>query len=716
MFAPHRRHNKPKRSSDDSSPNSTDAVRLGKSHSFNHKSDGGGGGGGGLGLFSYFARARRRLVKRTHWETDSLLPTNTSSGASGGGGTPRPSAAALTCNSFLMGGHYYPGKDKKRRHMRRRTLWYKIFCSSPCRKLTSFLVVAYVLVWHILLPLGEVVLEMGGNLSARGGRPRYGYASSNNWLLYDASLKIPDLTQEQKLSVELVAARARLQYGSPQRNAQRMNLLGNIVPDWFHRNDDKNTKPSAAAKQEDAPALKPANKKEKEGAPTHPDAPKQKPSHSNKEAVVKKEVPPAKDSSQAAAAAAAAAPNTKEKVPAKKKGDESDASKNNSQPPPNSRVLQTNAVGLTPRTIHTARAEASTHSKCQTIVDTTTEEYSTTLVTQTSLSRLWILNETCARWKDPIVAVVFIPDGQELMTDQQTSSLLAACPNLQVIQYRANPEESDVQNYPVNRLRNVGLDAVTTSHVMVMDVDFVPSANLADTVRTALQQQQLGQHEHHHPEDEDQQQALVVPAFERLPPNPCESDSDCASFLQSNSSFIPKTFDTLQSCILDKDCIVFQSDNNWEGHSTTRSDQWLQRKWYEDEEEKTTFTKISCFHTARYEPYMVLRWCPASSDSSTDSNTPMAPYYDERFHGYGKNKIELVSHLRKKGYQFSILPEGFIVHNPHPESSIKEKWNDRRNSDLHASMDKLYAKFLDELDKMYKDAHDTSVKLCKREK
>ena len=28
-----------------------------------------------------------------------------------------------------------------------------------------------------------------------------------------------------------------------------------------------------------------------------------------------------------------------------------------------------------------------------------------------------------------------------------------------------------------------------------------------------------------------------------------------------------------------------------------------------------SFRKISCFHTARYEPYVVLEWCPASSDT-----------------------------------------------------------------------------------------------------
>jgi hypothetical protein len=93
----------------------------------------------------------------------------------------------------------------------------------------------------------------------------------------------------------------------------------------------------------------------------------------------------------------------------------------------------------------------------------------------------------------------------------------------------------------------------------------------------------------------------------------------------------------------------------------------------------------------------------------------VAPYYDERFHGYGKNKIELVSHLRKSGYHFAILPEGFIVHNPHPESTVKETWNDRDGSDLHSSMDQLYSSYLKELDAKYKDIHNSTVKLCKRQ-
>ena len=671
MLSPHRRHSK---RPSDSSVTSTDAVRLGKE-----------GPKASSGLFSYFAKARRRFAK-SHRETDTLLPTTYANVATS---QKRPSAAAITCNSFLMGGHYYPGKDKKRRHLRRRTLWYKFFCSSRGRKLASVLLIAYVVVWHVLLPLGDWLLQVGLSLSP-AGKHKNRYAS--NWLQFDASLKIPDWTHEQKLSVELAAARARLQYGSPQRNAQRLSLLGNIVPKWYHRNDV----PTEGQTMDDADYKKKKEPTKKTGGASTTKA-KKVPQTKTEKPKEEKKASTRKD--------AKVSPETKAPLKSKKEDDvavKNFVGKDAPDIASQSRVLQTSGEGLPVRTIHTFAEDASAHSKCQTKA---TAEFSTTLVTQSSLSRLWILNETCTRWKDPIVAVVFIPHGEDV-NDARFSSI--ACPNLQIIQYMAGPEESELSNYPVNRLRNVGLNAVTTSHVMVMDVDFVPSMGLAETIREALKLR----HEHH-PDGEDQQ-ALVVPAFERLPPHPCESETDCALYLQTNSSFVPSTFEALQTCMKTKDCIVFQSNNNWEGHSTTLSEQWLERKWYDDEEDKTTFMNIPCFHTARYEPYLVVRWCPSAS--STDSKVPVAPYYDERFHGYGKNKIELVSHLRKKGYRFAILPEGFIVHNPHPESAIKQTWNDRKGSDLHSSMDELYSKFLEELETMYKEVHESSVKLCRREK
>jgi len=611
--------------------------------------------------FISFDRARRQLSKKK--DSDTLLPTSyasTSNSTSSSSSSP-PKIRPLTCNGFLMGGNYYPGKDKKRRHMRRKTLWYRLFCSSPGRKAGTFLIMTYILFWHILMPGTEWLLQVGSMLT----KPHR--SKNTNWLLHDSTLKIPDLAKEQLVSIELVAARSKLQLQS-SINEKRFSVLEKIVPEWYHRNDPEVVKESEETDGE---------VREQEEALKHPVETVESP---NKEDKDKPEHP------------------------------DKDVDKMKS-----SRILKTTNDEYTVRTIHTPVTIAGMSSRCQGVINDL-NRYSTTLVTQTSLTRLWILNETCTRWKDPIVAVVFIShDNHDQQEDTTLKLLLPSCPNLHIIKYMANEEESKSENYPVNRLRNVGLDAVTTSHVVVMDVDFVPSDGLAATVLDALQ------HLHHtndkNDEDEDMDEdhhALVIPAFERIPPNPCESDTDCARYLQNNSSFIPKTFEELQTCVEDEDCIVFQSNINWEGHSTTMSANWLKRKWYEDSEE-TIFTKISCFHTARYEPYVVLRWCPTTGADSP--NLPLAPYYDERFHGYGKNKIELISHLRKQGYQFSILPKGFIVHNPHPESTIKETWNDRKGSDLHGSMDKLYMNFLNELDTMYPQTSETgttTIKLCKQ--
>jgi len=440
------------------------------------------------------------------------------------------------------------------------------------------------------------------------------------------------------------------------------------------------------------------------------------------------------------------------------------------------------------RTLHNQRELAKIHSSCGKINGKS--QLSTTLVVQTSIDRLWILRETCAhRWTtDPIVAVVFVPqDSSALLLgtlDTTAAHLVETCPHLTLVRYEADVTESKPGRYPVNRMRNVGLDRVTTSHVLTIDVDLVPSHGLDQLIRdrafavpanTNTKTNTSG-NKRNGKDDRKQRHppmALVVPAFERKPPSECDDAQDRATclsaFLQADGSFLPSTFAELKDCYTkgSKDCVVFQSEFNWDGHSTTRSEEWVHEHWYDDENENEnenedenenenenengdesesesetddkinnnadskssglrSFRKIACFHTPRYEPYVVLEWCPQEPHSSSSSSSsysssvknesllPIAPYYDERFFGYGKNKIELVSHLRRSGYEFRVLPEGFIVHNPHPESATKETWNTNggdQKLQLHSTMDALYQAFMKELDK-YHEIHDSTVKLC----
>ena len=148
----------------------------------------------------------------------------------------------------------------------------------------------------------------------------------------------------------------------------------------------------------------------------------------------------------------------------------------------------------------------------------TTEGIGATLATQASSDRVWLLRFLCARWSGPIsVAVV---GDQSIATEAVCGSskphpsasvlrakidqslrwrgalLLGTTTTMQLFSYAGN--------YPINALRNAALNAITTSHVLVVDVDFFPSTELHE----AILAQSL--YLKNHPRT-----ALVVPAFQR---------------------------------------------------------------------------------------------------------------------------------------------------------------------------------------------------------
>ena len=539
-------------------------------------------------------------------------------------------------------------------------------------------------------------MDYDGDFWTSSGRRRHGLHAS--WLLYDQSLSgLRSIEEDREEALRLSAARQKLQYGPEGRRAARLKTIERIVPGWFHRND-KNAANNKVVEEK---------LKEAERALEHRDEPKRK----------RSEVPRDRHHESAAGNQNELRhKNDKEKTKGQGETDRDVEQR---------RLFNASLTGNTPvevRTIHNMHLFRNMSSCPETILPS---DVRTTLVLQSTPDRLWILKQSCQRWKDPIVLTVFLLPGESFNAESVIPS--ETCPQLTIITHKmdASLNEDGRELYPVNRLRNIGLDAVKTSHILMADIDFVPSNDLHLLIHSTLTERQLLREQQGNASEllpSEDRDAIVVPSFERIPPPELCKNERCLPEVQKNLTELamPRYFEELLSCVVDrKECRVFQSHNNPDGHSSTRSESWLKRKWYEedvaDEQHTDTHSRrirtLQCFDSVRYEPYVILRWCPSSYDMSPTQG-PVAPYYDERFHGYGKNKIEMISHLRVMGYRFSILPEGFIIHAPHSISKAKSAWESTKDSNLHANMDKLYPKFLKEIVAKYKHEQHHIVKPC----
>ena len=721
-------------------------------------------------------------------------------------------------NSFLMGGVDKRRYRRKPKGLLYRILWSSLPRRLVVSFGLLYLAVYHLLVplGYWLIREGAVMIT--GNSHSHSGNSHshsHSHSHSRNGVPSDSTIlaslvhgprfdALPSLKQEKKYRNQLLSERERQQ---EQEQEWKVKVLEQIAPEWFHRFDPdivhiKTKKITAQKVLEDSEQEQQEQQQQQQpNEPQHNDdddkvtkikatidgdnkesSKNEGIATNNKNDNINTNTPNDKSENNSNPKPPASKPTTTTKTTSKKRyhqivdktsqeeEEEEGADKNSAR-----HLMVTggiyipdddegdavdkvnNNIMLPLRTLQNYEEMGPAYSSCGIHAITPKTPIVTTIVTQTSIDRLWIVHETCAnRWrKDPIVAVVFVPhsakaENENLVEENnnnaltkelnaQSKKLLQDCPNLTLVRYEADHIESLKGRYPVNRLRNVGLDLVRTSHVLVMDVDLVPSRDLGKIVGTAIRNTSKNNNNNNNIDNytntrhNNNRKALVVPAFEKKAPESCNDATDkgsCLSkFLKQDGAFLPRTFSELQQCYYnntEENCVAFQSKYNWDGHSTTRSDRWMQKDWYESEseiesndsnEKKKNFKRIPCFHTARYEPYVVVEWCPITNnndDNDDNSSKPISPYYDERFYGYGKNKIELVSHLRRSNVKFEILPEGFLVHNPHPESSTKDVWLNKNEdtSDLHATMDALYGKFLQELDTKYKNVHKDSTKLC----
>ncbi|CAH1786754.1 unnamed protein product [Owenia fusiformis] len=238
-----------------------------------------------------------------------------------------------------------------------------------------------------------------------------------------------------------------------------------------------------------------------------------------------------------------------------------------------------------------------------------------TLVAQLSMDRLQMLETICNHWDGPISLALYMSDAeaQQFLRYAQGSEILMKRKNVGYhIVYK------DGEFYPVNYLRNVAVENVKTPYLFLSDIDFLPMYGLYDYLKKSVAMVDM----------EVKKKALIVPAFET----------------QRYRLVFPKSKAELLS-MLDMGTLFTFRYHVWpKGHSPTDYAKW-----------QTATTPYQIAWEPDFEPYVVIK-------------TEGAPKYDQRFVGFGWNKVSHIMELDAQGYEFTVLPNAFMIHMPHAPS------------------------------------------------
>jgi glycosyltransferase-like protein LARGE len=206
-----------------------------------------------------------------------------------------------------------------------------------------------------------------------------------------------------------------------------------------------------------------------------------------------------------------------------------------------------------------------------------------------------------------------------------------------VVQDVASWDDPALTKYPVNAVRNRALQLVRTDGVLLLDADFLPAASLVNsyqassTAYAALMQQLLLE-----------KAAIVLPAFGHADYQPLPDGTDArmakdAALLNSKESMAL----AYSSGIMPS----FYEMENPRDHGATNFSRWI-----------TATAPYEIVYERMFEPYVLVA-------------KKYVPWFDERFIGYYRNKVEHLEHMYSLGVKYKVHPYAFVLHRPHLKSA-----------------------------------------------
>ncbi|CAB3400326.1 unnamed protein product [Caenorhabditis bovis] len=265
------------------------------------------------------------------------------------------------------------------------------------------------------------------------------------------------------------------------------------------------------------------------------------------------------------------------------------------------------------------------------------------LVVQLSADRLNNIIRSLKYWKYPVSAAVY-------GTDEELYNVVKSIEQLNRTDIALHLVFKPTRTYPINFLRNVAIQYSKSLKIVLTDADFLIFGDLQQLEEASSQLQE--------------KEIIVIPAFELTEDT---YDMDKAIF--------PKDKNDVKRMLENKKIRIFR-ENIWPAaHRATKVEEWL----YANESYTIEWKK-------NYEPYIII-------------NRQSVPHYDERFGGFGWNKVTHIIKLRAENYTFKVTPTSFMLHQSHPPS----------NDLLHFRTNLKYRQCLQELKRLFID--ETTAKL-----
>ncbi|GAA6022097.1 hypothetical protein JCM10207_000761 [Rhodosporidiobolus poonsookiae] len=291
---------------------------------------------------------------------------------------------------------------------------------------------------------------------------------------------------------------------------------------------------------------------------------------------------------------------------------------------------------------------------------------SVTLATHFTLSRLNRFERLLDSWDGPVSATIYLTDATDIRQLLQHISRPFVSARWRKISLTiVKPDYSATQSallrrlrYPINRLRNLALEAAASDYTLLVDVDFVPSVGMHTRLRTHAGRflRRFAFHDRSSPTW--QRTAIVIPTFALATTSNRSLPLSIAALSELASADLPAIHltdrnaghgPTLPS-------LLFRQARRRAHHSGSATPPFLYPLTYEPQ----------------WEPYYLL--ARASH-----------PLYDERFTDQGGDKQAHALVLNVLGFDFRVATDVAVVHPPKTDLQ-KEAWPSARLVDSNSTV------------------------------